>query len=283
MSGFVPRRDPARILLPDPDRFDHEALLWGWRLNAPDLCSREAYRWPFPGNWAYADGPFTTGGNECPSTPGDGICIAKTLLGAQSGGRSFTNSVGLHVAYYQQDVLAESDKKLRVTACWVADQFDPVAEFVHAAKRADLRNAYLSGAYLSGADLSGAYLRNAYLRNAYLSGANLSGAYLSGANLSGADLSGAYLRNAYLSGANLSGANLSGANLRNADLSGAALSGADLSGADLRNANLRNANLSGAYLSGADLRSANLSGAYYTQWTLWPAGVDPTTTGAVKL
>mgnify|MGYP000913172422 CR=1 FL=1 len=102
----------------------------------------------------------------------------------------------------------------------------------------------------------------------------LSGADLSGANLGGAYLRGAYLGEADLSGADLSGANLSGANLVGADLGEANLRGADLRGADLGEANLREADLSGANLVGADLGEANAD-----QYTRWPEGFNPATTG----
>ena len=159
------------ILLPDKPK---RGLLWGFRLNAPDLMSVHDYRWPFPGNWATAPGPFTKTDDPCPPEVGDGICIAKTLGGAQSGGRRIGSSSGLLLAYVQADVLAESSDKLRVKRAWVAEIFDPVQAVV------------LSGAYLSGANLSGANLSEANLYGANLYEANLYEAYLYGAYLSGA-------------------------------------------------------------------------------------------------
>jgi len=82
---------------------------------------------------------------------------------------------------------------------------------------------------------------------------------LSRANLYGADLYGADLRGAYLGRANL----------RRANLGGADLGGADLRRADLGRANLRRANLGGADLGGADA----------DQYTRWPEGFNPATTG----
>jgi hypothetical protein len=198
------------ILFPDNMTPDETAdLRWGFRLNSLDFTSHGEYRWPFPGHWAEASGPFTQLPSACPSAEGDGICIAKTISGAQSGSGRFGKSTGLLVAYLPADLLAEETDKLRVKRAWVADVFDPVRAL-----------------YLSRADLSGAYLSRADL-----SGANLSRANLSRADLSGADLSGAYLSRADLSGANLSRADLSGADLSGADLSGANLSRAYLSGA----------------------------------------------------
>ena len=248
------------ILFPDNMTPDETAdLRWGFRLNSLDFTSHGEFRWPFPGHWAEASGPFTQLPSACPSAEGDGICIAKTISGAQSGSGRFGKSTGLLVAYLPADLLAEETDKLRVKRAWVADVFDPVRALTLSG--ADLSGADLSGADLSGANLSGANLSRADLSGADLSGANLSGADLSRANLSGADLSGANLSGANLSGADLSGANLSRANLSRANLSGAYLSGADLSGANLSGANLSGANLSGANLSGADLSRANLSGA----------------------
>ena len=161
------------ILLPDKPK---RGLLWGFRLNAPDLMSVHDYRWPFPGNWATAPGPFTKTDDPCPPEVGDGICIAKTLGGAQSGDRRIGSSSGLLLAYVQADVLAESSDKLRVKRAWVAEIFDPVQAVV------------LSGADLSRANLSRANLDRAALPRAYLSRANLSGANLFRANLDRANL-----------------------------------------------------------------------------------------------
>ncbi len=169
------------ILFPDNMTPDETAdLRWGFRLNSLDFTSHGEYRWPFPGHWAEASGPFTTTGGQspaCPAHEGDGICIAKTVSGAQTGGGRFGKSTGLLVAYLPADLLAEETDKLRVKRAWVADVFDPVRALT-------LSGADLSGADLYGADLSRANLSGAYLSGAYLSGANLSGADLSGANLS---------------------------------------------------------------------------------------------------
>ena len=140
-----------------PPKVAKKRLEWGFRFNAVDLTSQHSFCWPFPGNWAVADGPFTDSSNPCPSRPGDGICVAHTLAGAQSSGRGLGHSVGLLVAWLPGDVLGSSTDKVRVKRAWVAAVFDP------------LKVAY--GANLYGANLSGA---------------NLFGAHLFGANLSGA-------------------------------------------------------------------------------------------------
>ncbi len=147
----------------------------------------------------------------CPSVEGDGLCVARTIQGAQSGGSPF--EVMVLVAYQQDDILGHenNESKVRVRSLRV---LDPIIDVHRWLRR------YGAGADLSRADLSGADLSRANLSRADLSGANLSGANLSGANLSGADLSRANLSGAYLSGANLSGANLSGAYLSRANLSG---------------------------------------------------------------
>ena len=141
------KRVCREILLP-PEHPEAE-LLWGFRLNATDLMSQHDFRWPWPGHWAVAPGPFTQENDPCPQTAGDGICVAKSLSGAQSGGQRIGASVGLLLAYSQADVLAESSDKLRVKRAWVAEMFDPVQAVV-------LSGADLSGANLSGTDLSGA-------------------------------------------------------------------------------------------------------------------------------
>ena len=192
-----------------------------WKVVRPDGRTYNDFQWPFKGLVKCDSAKVALDSKDpCPSVPGDGLCLAKSWVGAASGG--IAAITGLAVAYRRKDVLGESSEKMRVSRCRVLAVLD-----LHRL----LREGYGSGANLSGADLS-----RAYLSGANLSGANLSGAYLSGAYLSGADLSGANL-----SGANLSGANLSGANLSGANLSGAYLSGADLSGANLSRANLSGA------------------------------------------
>ena len=251
-----------------------ERMIWGFKLVGVDLHTRGTDRPPYRyqlGAWNEADGPIIDANtNGCPGAPGDGLCVAHTAQGAQSGGQGLGHSAMLIVGYLPDDVLGQEAEgsKVRVRRLWVEpDPVDPVQLVLWdiaanpKGERADLSRADLSGADLSGANLSGA-------------------------NLSGADLYGANLSRAYLSGADLSGADLYGANLSGADLSGAYLSGADLYGADLYGADLSRANLSGAYLSGADLSradlsGANLSGAYGTESTTLPAGWTVNASGLV--
>jgi hypothetical protein len=243
-------------------------LCWAFRAVHPDLRSRNGFRYPWPGKWATAPGPFITENTTgCPQAEGDGLCVAKTVSGAGQGGIPFRTV--LIVGYRPADVLGSDDQKLRVRALYVAD----VADGIGLLRGTYLRGAVLRGADLRGADLGGAYLRSADLRDADLRGADLRGADLGGAYLGGTDLRGAVLRGADLRGTYLRGADLRGADLRDADLGGAYLRGADLGGAYLGGADLR----------GADLGGAVLRGARYDQLTLWPAGFDPVAAGAVRV
>jgi uncharacterized protein YjbI with pentapeptide repeats len=195
------------------------------------------------------DREFSRDLSACPQFPGDGLCVAKTLTGAVSGGHRVGASAMLLVEFDDADVLAETADKVLVSRLRVTELVDPVRLLEWAAAtRADLSGTNLTGANLSGADL----------REANLYGANLYGADLYGADLSGADLSGANLSGADLSGADLSGANLYGANLSGANLYGADLRWANLREANLREANLREANLYGADLSGADVGNSTI-------------------------
>lgn len=181
-----------------------QGLTWGYKLVGLDLATddRRGGRFRYrPGEWHEADPggrAFTDG--DCPSFPGDGLCVARSLSGAQSGGARVGASVMLLVGYRESDVLGESSNKVRVRRLLVhPDPQDPVA--------------WLTG---PGAYLRGAGLRDAYLRDANLGGVDLRGAYLRGvdlrdANLGGVDLEGADLRDADLEGANLEGANLGSA------------------------------------------------------------------------
>ncbi|MFZ5863002.1 MAG: pentapeptide repeat-containing protein [Nitrospirota bacterium] len=151
--------------------------LWGYKLVNLDLTTddhkggRLRYRL---GEWMLADPEgqaFTSG--DCPAFPGDGLCIARTVRGATSGGATLTRSLLLLCGYNPADVLCDSGDKIRVTRLLVhPDPYDPIPLLVTS-------GAYLSGANPYGANLSGAYLYGAYLYGANLSRANLSGAYLS--------------------------------------------------------------------------------------------------------
>jgi len=214
-----------------PKRIPKNMVL-GYRACHRDLRSRNGFRWAFPGQWTEAAGPILDHEGACPNDEGDGICIARTLRGAGSGG--IPGGTYLLVAYSPADVLGEDTDKVRVKRALTLDVFT-FAVFI--GPGADLRDANLYGVDLGGANLRGANLR----------GANLGGANLRGANLRDANLGGAILR-------------------------GADLWGADLWGANLRDANLGGANLRGANLRGANLRGANLWDAYANERTVVPPG-----------
>jgi len=186
-------------------------LCWAFRAVHPDLRSRNGFRYPWPGKWATAPGPFITENTTgCPKAEGDGLCVAKTVSGAGQGGIPFRTV--LIVGYRPADVLGSDDQKLRVRALYVAD----VADGIGLLRGADLRGTDLRGANLRGADLGGTYLRGADLRDADLRDADLRGTYLRGTDLRGANLRGAVLGGAYLRGADLRSADLGGADLRDA-------------------------------------------------------------------
>ena len=223
--------------------------IWGMRSVHPDFTSSRGFRWPFPGGVAEAPGPIIASNRgACPESDGDGICTALTAQGMASGGiPAHTVLITAHAA---ADVLGADEIKVRVRRATVVEVVDLPGM---------ARDEKLVGANFGGANLGGAYLR----------GANLYGADLGGANLGGADLGGANLGRAYLGGADLGGADLYGADLRGAYLYGADLGGADLGGA----------NLGGAHLGGANLGGADLGGADADQYTRWPEGFNPATTG----
>lgn len=160
--------------MPTPD------LHWGYKLVGVDLATDDhnggRFRYPL-GDWVHprpAPGcksqPFTTR-DECPAFPGDGLCVATSLSGAQSGGARLGSSAMLLVGYLPGDVLAEGRDKIRVKKLWVhPDPLDPVS--IIARPGAYLRDANLRYADLGGANLRGADLGGANLRNANLGGAN---------------------------------------------------------------------------------------------------------------
>jgi hypothetical protein len=171
-----------------------EGLQWGYKLVAADLATDDHQGGRFRyrlGEWHEAAAP-TVHDNPCPRTPGDGLCVARTLSGAQSGGLQLSAAVMLVVGFAEADVLAETVDKVRVRRLWVhPDPVDPVQ--VLCTPGADLGGAYLRGADLGGADLGGADLRGANLGSANLGSADLRGADLGGADLGGANLGGANL------------------------------------------------------------------------------------------
>ena len=144
-----------------------------WRAVHPDLRSSRGFRWPFPGNEAVAplpDGREFTRGNPCPRFVGDGLCLAKTWLGAAAGGIPAITC--LLVEFDEADVLGEDRDKIRVSRCQVVDLVAAPALIRDGwcagadLTRADLTEADLTGADLTGADLTGAYLGRAYLGRA---------------------------------------------------------------------------------------------------------------------
>ena len=193
-----------------------EGLEWGFKLVGTDLATSDHQGGRFRyrlGEWHDVGG--TVHNDPCPKAPGDGLCVARTLTGAQSGGARLGASVMLVVGFHAGDVLGDSRDKVRVSRLWVApDPVDPVAAII--GPRANLRRADLRGANLWRADLWDADLRGADLRGADLGHANLRDADLRGADLRHANLWDADLRDAYLRGADLRHANLGGADLRDA-------------------------------------------------------------------
>lgn len=121
-------------------------LQWGYKLVGTDLATSDHQGGRFRhrlGEWHDVGG--TVHNNPCPKAPGDGLCVARTLTGAQSGGARLGASVMLVVGFYAGDVLGDSHDKVRVSRLWVApDPVDPVAAII--GPRADLRGADLRSA-----------------------------------------------------------------------------------------------------------------------------------------
>lgn len=154
------------------------------------------------------------------------------------------------------------------------------------AEKVDLSNAFLARADLREARLERSDLTGADLSHANLPRANLLGARGRGAKFTGAFLRGAYLKASVFPEADFQEAYLSGTNLGHSDLSGSNLSGADLRGAQLVNTVLNSAILNGCQLQGANLSRARLEGtqlkgARFDARTVWPAGFNPKSRGAI--
>ena len=152
-----------------------ERMIWGFKLVGVDLHTRGTDRPPYRyqlGAWNEADGPIIDANtNGCPGAPGDGLCVAHTAQGAQSGGQGLGHSAMLIVGYLPDDVLGQEAEgsKVRVRRLWVEpDPVDPVQLVLWdiaanpKGERADLSGADLSGANLTWADLTGADLTRAY-------------------------------------------------------------------------------------------------------------------------
>jgi uncharacterized protein YjbI with pentapeptide repeats len=163
----------------------------------PDFTTRNGFQWAFPDRWTRD--PADTGNyspNLCPTKPGDGLSVAKTVAGMASGG--YSPVTVLIVGFSEADLLQEADNKIKIRKAKTLAVVDGLKLIRNHGKeaylaRANLARAYLGGAYLEGANLEGANLARANLARAYLGGAYLEGANLEGANLEGANLARAYL------------------------------------------------------------------------------------------
>jgi hypothetical protein len=206
---------------------------YGLRVVNPDFTSSRGFRWPFPGSWAEASGPFLDHRGPCPRAEGDGICVARSWRGMASAG--IPAITVLLVGWRDADRLGEGADKVRARRVFVVDvtTVGAMLKVREVGEGADLHGSNLGGVNLRGADPGSANLSGADLRDANLRGANLGDANMNGANLGSANLSSADLRYADLRYADLRCADLSGASLR-----GVYLRDADLSGADLRDANM---------------------------------------------
>jgi len=167
-----------------PDDYSGETLELGWRRVAPDLRSRDGFRWPWPGQWTEVVDADTSDEDCAP-----GLHVAVGWAGASSTGPVHT---ALLVAYRPADVAHRGYDKVRVRQALTLDVIDPPAM---------IRARHFTGANLTRANLTRADLTRANLTAADLTGANLTRADLSGADLSGADLTGADLYGADLYGA----------------------------------------------------------------------------------
>jgi uncharacterized protein YjbI with pentapeptide repeats len=139
----------------------------------------------------------------------------------------------------------------------------------------------MAGAILHGTTLRGADLGEADLRRADLRGANMSGADLDGSQLGGAVYDS---ETVFPHGFAIDDIGMyflgPGARLARIDLRGFEFRGQDLTLADLSHANLLGADLRGADLTGADLTGARIRRALYDHETRFPAGFEPTLSGA---
>ena len=165
-----------------PEGFD----TWGIKSVRPDLRTYGGYQWPFPGQVAVAEAVNKFNPGACPSSPGDGLCVASSWRGMASGG--IPARTLLLVAYRAGDTLGRDvlNGKSRHRSVAVVAVVDGERLLREAGCGANLRGANLHGANLHGSDL-----RGADLSGSDLSGSNLYGSNLYGANLRGSDLYGA--------------------------------------------------------------------------------------------
>ena len=201
-----------------PESFDS----WGIKSVPPDLVTTRGFQWALPGGLNLSNHAFNPENTSpCPSTPGDGLCVATTWWGMASGG--VPAGTLLLVAYRAADVAGRDPNKLRIKG---------VVASVALVDGARLVREHGRGAALNGADLRGLDLR----------GADLTGANLGGVDFKGADLQGAKLRGAKLRSSNFQGADLRGVDFRGADLQFANLQGTDMTGANLQDTDVAGTN-----------------------------------------
>ena len=83
-NGAPVYRDPLAILT-EGRELPKGCDTWGLKTVRADLSTSNGYRWPFPGSWAEASGPFAFDNlGPCPTGVGDGLCVAWTYRGMAS-------------------------------------------------------------------------------------------------------------------------------------------------------------------------------------------------------
>lgn len=131
---------------------------WAVKAVNPDFTTRNGFRWAFPGEWT--TDPADTGNGYtkavCPSRPGDGLSVAKTVRGMASGG--YVPRTVLVVGFDDGHVLAEDSEKVKVSAAFTLEVVDGLRWLRDWGRNANLAGANLYGANLYGADLTRAYL-----------------------------------------------------------------------------------------------------------------------------
>ena len=110
----------------------------------PDFTTRGGFRWAFPGKWTRD--PVDTGSYStevCPTGPGDGLSVAKTVSGMAQG--SYRPVTVLVVGFSGADLIAEDDNKWKVRKAKTLAVVDGVGIIRTFGSRADLAGADLSG------------------------------------------------------------------------------------------------------------------------------------------
>ena len=125
----------------------HPALdRWAVKATRPDFRTRDGFQWAFPGGWTTDpadEGTYTT--RVCPSKPGDGLSVAKTLSGMTQGG--YSPSTVLVVGFAQEHVIAEDFDKLKVSQAYTLCVWDGIGLIQTRGRGADLGGANLRDAY----------------------------------------------------------------------------------------------------------------------------------------